>query len=199
MHHVRVVGRISGPGECTVSLSTVCQRNFRLAAMPTYPLLIRMKLARSEHICVHIALCTFTKVLVLFQNLPVEVADVGKLFIWSIFMAVNFIFDFAGRRRGWHHALDVEEVITPKTSAPFYPNASSIDSRASHRGDWIAEGYCSSKLVIARLFVEDIVSHLRSRRLHSVLVEVRDPSNLTPIVIRNSSPAISISANNDWP
>jgi hypothetical protein len=73
-----------------------------------------MKLARSEHICIHIALCTLTKVLILFEDLSIEVADVGELFVWSILMAVNFIFDFAGRRRGWYHALDVEKVITSK-------------------------------------------------------------------------------------
>ena len=87
--------------------------------MPTYPLLIRMKLARREHIRIHVALCALTKVLVLLENLPVEVADVGKLFIWSILVAVNFIFDLASRGRSWHHALDVEKVVTAKTSAVF--------------------------------------------------------------------------------
>ena len=87
--------------------------------MPTYPLLIRMMLARREHIRIHVALCALTKVLVLFENLPVEVADVGEFFIWSILMAVNFIFDLASRGRSWHHALDVEKVVTAKTSAVF--------------------------------------------------------------------------------
>ena len=160
----------------------------RLAAMPTYPLLIRMKLARREHIRIHVALCALTKVLVLFENLPVEVADVGELFIRSIFVAVDFIFDFAGRRRGWHHALDVEKIVTSEMSALIHFYASSIDLRASHRCCWIAEGYCSSKLAIARLFVEDIVSHLRSRRLHPVLVEVRNSGNLTPAVSRGPCP-----------
>ena len=85
--------------------------------MPTYPLLIRMKLARREHIRIHVALCALTKVLVLFENLPVEVTYVGELFIGSIFVAVNFIFDFAGRRRRWHNALDVEKIVTSKMSA----------------------------------------------------------------------------------
>lgn len=122
MHHVHVVERIMAPGECTVSLSTLCGRNFRLATMPTYPFLIGMEFARGEHVCIHIALCTLTKVLVLLENLPVEVADVGKLLIWSIVMAVNFIFDFAGRGRSWHHALDVEKVVTAKMSAAFQHN-----------------------------------------------------------------------------
>jgi hypothetical protein len=77
-----------------------------------------MKLARSEHVRIHVALCTLTKVLVLFENLPVEAADVGELFIWRIPMTVDFVLDFAGRGRGWHHALDVEKVITSKMSAP---------------------------------------------------------------------------------
>lgn len=157
--------------------------------MPTYPLLIRMKLARREHIRIHVALCALTKVLVLFENLPVEVTYVGELFIGSIFVAVNFIFDFAGCGRCWYHALDVEEIITSGMSVPDHLDASSIDSRASHRCGWIAEGYCSSELAIARLFVEDIVSHLRTRRFHSVLVQVRDSSNLTPIVSRGLCPA----------
>ena len=190
MHHVHVVERILAPGKCTVSLSTLYRRNFRLATMHTYPFLIGMKFARSEHICIHITLCTLTKVLVLLENLPVEVADVGKLFIWSILVAVNFIFDFAGCGRCWYHALDVEEIITSGMSVPDHLDASSIDSRASHRCGWIAEGYCSSELAIARLFVEDIVSHLRARRLHSVLVEIRDSSNLTPIVNRGTCGAI---------
>ena len=122
MHHVHVVERISAPGECTVSLSTLCGRSFRLATMPTYPFLIGMEFARSEHVCIYIALCTLTKVLVLLENLPVEVADVGKLFIWSILMPVNFILDLASRGRSWHHALDVEKVVTAKMSTAFQHN-----------------------------------------------------------------------------
>jgi hypothetical protein len=34
-------------------------------------------------------------------------------------VAVNFIFDLASRGRSWHHALDVEKVVTAKTSAVF--------------------------------------------------------------------------------
>lgn len=108
-----------------------------------------MKLARREHIRIHVALCALTKVLVLFENLPVEVTYVGELFIGSIFVAVNFIFDLAGCGRCWYHALDVEEIITSGMSVPDHFNASSIDSRASHRCGWIAECYCSSKLAIA--------------------------------------------------
>ena len=196
MHHVHVVERILVPGGCIVSLSTLYRRNFRLATMYTYPFLIGMKFARSEHICIHITLCTLTKVLVLLENLPVEVADVGELFIRSILVAVDFIFDFAGRRRRWHHALDVEKIVTSKMSAIIHLYASSINSRASHRCGRIAEGYCSSKLAIARLFVEDIVPHLRARGLHSVL-EVRDSSNLTSTVSGGPNPVLSDLQNND--
>ena len=197
MHHVHVVERILAPGGCIVSLSTLYRRNFRLATMYTYPFLIGMKFARSEHICIHIALCTLTKVLVLLENLPVEVADVGKLFIWSILVAVNFIFDLASRGRSWHHALDVEKVVTARRQRYSFTTIYSTNSRASHRCSRIAEGYCSSKLAIARLFVEDIVPHLRARGLHSVLVEVRDSSNLTSTVSGGPNPVLSDLQNND--
>lgn len=122
-HCAHVVERKLAPRQwCTVSLDTLYGSEFKPLAMPTYLLLVRMKLARSEHICIHIALCTLTKVLVLLEDLSVEVANVGKLFIWSILMAVDFIFDLARRGRSWHHALNVEKVITSKMSAAFHRN-----------------------------------------------------------------------------
>jgi hypothetical protein len=62
----------------------------------SYPFLIGMQLARSEHIGIHVALSAFAKILVLFENLPVEVADVGKLLVRGILMTVHFVLDLAG-------------------------------------------------------------------------------------------------------
>lgn len=70
-----------------------------------------MQLAGSEHIGIHVALCSFTKILVFLKDLPVEVADVGKLLIRGVLVAVHFVLDLAGCRRSWHHTLNVEKVV----------------------------------------------------------------------------------------
>ena len=43
-----------------------------------------------------------------------------ELFVGSILVAVDFIFDLAGCRRRWYHPLDVEKVVTILMSAPIY-------------------------------------------------------------------------------
>lgn len=114
--HVRAVGRKLGP-VCRISS---CSSNLRSPWKTAYPLLIRMQLARREYVGIYVTLCAFAKVLILFEYLPVEFANVVELFVGSILVAVDFIFDLAGRGRSWHHALDVEKVITSKMSAVFY-------------------------------------------------------------------------------
>jgi hypothetical protein len=84
--------------------------------MYTYPFLIGMKLAGSEDIGIHIALCALTEVLVFLENLSIEFADVGELLVRSVLVAVNFILDLAGCGRGWDHALNIEEVVTSQMS-----------------------------------------------------------------------------------
>lgn len=60
-----------------------------------------------------------------------------------------------------------------------YHEIHKIDLRASDRRGRIAERYRSPELAIARLFIEDVVSHLGAGRLNSILVEIGDSSNLT--------------------
>jgi len=86
--------------------------------MYTYPFLIRMKLAGSEDVGIHIALCALTEVLVFLENLPVEFADVGELLVRSVLVAINFILDLACCGRGWDHALNVKEVVASQMSVP---------------------------------------------------------------------------------
>lgn len=81
----------------------------------SYPLFVGMQLARNKHIGIHVALCTLTEVLVLLQNLPIEIADVGELLVRSILMTVDFVLDLASCRRSGYHALDVEEVVAKIT------------------------------------------------------------------------------------
>lgn len=143
-----------------------------------YPFLVRMQLAGSEYIGIHVSLCALAEILVLFENLPVEVADVVELFVRSILVAVDFILDLASCRRSRHHALDVEEVVAALGSVVIQVLRRNYNIRASHRGGWIAERDRPSELSVAGLFVEDVVSHLRARRLNTVLVEIGNPGNL---------------------
>jgi hypothetical protein len=54
--------------------------------------------------------------------------------------------------------------------------------RASHRCSRVTESYRSPELAVARFFVEDVMAHLRTGRLNSILVEIRDSRDLTSAI-----------------
>jgi hypothetical protein len=64
----------------------------------SYPLFVGMQLARSEHVGVHIPLCSFAKVLVFLKDLSIEVTDICELLVGGVLVAIHFVLDFAGRR-----------------------------------------------------------------------------------------------------
>jgi len=57
-------------------------------------------------------------------------------------------------------------------------DVTSVNLRDSYRCGWIAKGDRSSELAVARCFVEDIMPHLRTRRLNAIFVQIRHSSNL---------------------
>jgi hypothetical protein len=58
-----------------------------------YPLLVGVQLSRSEHIGIHVPLCTLAEILVFFKYLPVKVADGLKLLVGSVLVAIYFVLD----------------------------------------------------------------------------------------------------------
>jgi hypothetical protein len=131
-----------------------------------------VQLTRCEHIGVHISLCALAKIFVFFEYLPVEFTDRVKLLVGSIFVAVYFVFDLACCGWGGNHSLDVEEIVAARNVSSHFvtTDAASVDLRAGNTGGRVTECDRSFELAIAWGFVEDVMPHLRARRLNAVLV-----------------------------